>query len=145
MNTVWILVLDRVKARVFKRVGKSKKVEFIHSWDHPEGRMKNGELLSDDYGVDMNRTIEYASNPQSGTSMKEVLVQRFCSKVGSYLDNERKRGVFDELVLVAEPKMLGIMKGVLSQKLAKLVKGSVQKDFCRVENKKIPDVLLANI
>lgn len=146
MNNTWILILDRVQARLFERIGRRSEFKLIQSWSNPEGRLKNSEIVSDSVGRDMNPRVEFASNPQFGeVSPKTEILRRFCGDVATYLEQARIQSNFDDLVLVAEPRTLGAMRSALSTATAKLVKTSLQKDLCNVDDRDIPEFVLGHI
>lgn len=146
MNNTWILVLDRVQARLFERVGRQSEFKLIQSWSNPEGRLKNSEIVSDSFGRDMNPVVEFASNPQfNEISPKSEVLRRFCSEVATYLDQARNESSFDGLVIVAEPRTLGTIRGALSAATTRMIKTSLPKDLCNVEDRDIPELVLAHI
>src|SRR5688572_5236833 len=75
------------------------------------GRFSGGHTGEDDVGAAEHRT------------------ELFAKRLGDYLDKARTEHRYDELVLVAPPKFLGMMRKSLGREVEKLVADQVPKDL----------------
>lgn len=56
---------------------------------------------------------------------------RFATQLATMLDDKRSSGVFDQLILIAQPKLLGLLREQLSEPTRRLVKFESNKDLTR--------------
>jgi protein required for attachment to host cells len=108
-----------------------------------EGNLREHELISDRPCIARINSREYRNNVLNpAESAKEHSLKTFCKEIAHFLDGERIAGHYEELVLVAEPHTLGIMRASLNIKVKKLVSGSIEKDFGWIDNKEVSSRVL---
>lgn len=137
MNTTWILVAHRGGARLFDNPGPGKGLRLVEDIPHPEGRLKSGEINSDKPGraFDSFGQRHGMSQEQEATDQVSLMFARhLCDKLGK----ARAENRFDNLVLVAEPRLLGALRGALDKPTAALVSATLDKDLAGTENRDIP-------
>lgn len=110
-NDIWVLTADAHKARLFKTEPQGKNMEEIKTFLQPDTVLPEQELVSDNVG----RRYHGSTIPR--TSPKEKRVQEFARDVTRFLETEHRKGSFYKLGLVAEPHMLGEIRGRLSENL----------------------------
>ena len=118
MNTC-ILVASRVGARLFLR--ENHHLTLVKSIEHPEGR-KNTD--SDRAPRSADRNAE-ARNVKA----KESSAHQFARALAMLLQGRRIEHKMDRVVLVAEPHMLGLIKGELDDVTRALVVQTIGKDL----------------
>lgn len=99
--------------------------------DRP-GRRHNGApgiSRGHSHGVDGERSTERHD------------VELFAKTVAQRIDADRARHDFDKLLLIAPPKMLGLLRQLLSNQTRALLAGEVSKDLKRHDNKAILGVI----
>lgn len=64
-------------------------------------------------------------------------VELFAKAVAHRIDADRARNDFDKLLLIAPPKMLGLLRQSLSTQARSLLAGEVSKDLMRQDGKAI--------
>jgi len=74
---------------------------------------------------------------------KEAAKEDFVKVVAGQLDDEHRRGQFDELMLVAPPGVLTELKQALSKPIAELVASDLQKDLTKVPDHDLAQHLVA--
>ena len=97
--------------------------------DHPTGRMKSGDRDSDRPGRSFDRGGQGRHALSSDESASEHDERMFANELAELLDKNRNDGVFDLLVLVAGPKLLGKLRAALSEPTRRLVKTELAKDL----------------
>lgn len=67
--------------------------------------------------------------------------EQFAREVARALDNARSRNEFDRLVLIAAPRMLGLLREALPHACRCVIAAQVPKDFVRHDASTIRDVV----
>lgn len=138
MDRTWIVVCDASRCRFFmKRTGTHEWVKF-EEFDHPAGRAKGIDLVSDRPG----RSMESESpGTRAGTeprlSPHQVEVKRFARYISDTLENAYHQNAFEKLVLVAPPNFLGELKGTLPDKLHRAIYATLDKDYSQLDQRDI--------
>ena len=131
MASTWVLVAHEAGARLFENHGPGKGLDLVDEIDHPEGRMRDGELVSDRPG----RSFRKDSGDPRRASMsqnegpRERVVATFARDLATRLQRGRVRNEYQRLVLVAPPRFLGLLRSSLDGPTAQLVVGSLHKDL----------------
>jgi len=74
-------------------------------------------------------------------SPHEHAAERFATKMGDYLETGRQQSKFDQLVLVAEPHFLGMLKSAMNPATVRMVTDCVHKDLGKLPADQVPLVL----
>jgi protein required for attachment to host cells len=128
MANTWIVAADASRARVLQVAGRERLVE-VESMLNPGGRLHNREVNTDATGRfrGPDRPGGHASDDENRTI--DHYDEVFAKRVGEYLDKARNEHLYDELVLVAPPKFLGMLRKELGKEVEKLVADEVPKDL----------------
>ncbi len=128
METTWIVVASRDEVRIFSRVGRAH-LKLERDIGNPLGRLKNQDLVSDKSGAaDDNR---FRGRPAYSTeeSPKERALKDFYREVCDLLDHARSTHQFSSLVLIAEPRLLGYLRDMVSKNVERAVAQTIAKDL----------------
>jgi protein required for attachment to host cells len=114
METIWVLVADSARARLFQTAGTSGQLEELTDLVMPSSRLQEQDLVSDRPGrvFDIAGEGRHAMEPR--TPPKEIESDRFAARVAALLESERQQGSYARLVLVASPAFLGQLRSALS-------------------------------
>lgn len=130
LSIIWILVANNGYADLFEL--KGKEIRLIGRQDHPEGRMKIHDLVSDRPG----RTFAIASTERHHLGEEEDRVRRhnreiFIHELMHLLSKAKSDLLFDQLVVVAPPEFLGDMRKVFKKHpiLETCMKQEIPKDL----------------
>lgn len=138
MAATWVVVAHQAGARFFERTFESegKPLLLVRELEHAEGRKKNSELDSDRAGESFTGMRGNTGRRAMGReeSAHEHLAATFAKKIAHELDSARKANQIDQLILVAEPRFLGVLKGALDTHTARLVKTTLTKDLGAIDN-----------
>jgi len=148
MKRTWVVVMDRMGARIFERLARKKELSLLREWEHPGGDFREQELTSDRPGIGRMNSREYRGNVYNpGSSAKEQSLKQFCREVAHYLNACRlnptqNENSYDELILVAESRTLGILRSVLNEQVSRKVVGTLDKDFAWIETRDLPEIVM---
>jgi protein required for attachment to host cells len=128
MQTTWIVAADGSRARIFETDDSGNFYE-LEELVNPEGRMKNGEINTDQDG----RFATKGMTGQSHTSQKDVSpkdheVELFTKHLGHELDKACSDHRFDKLCLVAPAKFIGMVRDNLADHTRQAVSEEIVKD-----------------
>lgn len=128
METTWILVASRDEVRIFSRIGRGH-IKLERDIGNPLGRLKNQDLESDKAGAANDNRIWGRPAYSSEESAKERTLKDFYREVCDQVDHSLSLHQFDRLVLIAEPRLLGYIKGMLSTNVERAVTQTIPKDL----------------
>jgi protein required for attachment to host cells len=138
MKPTWIAVCDRINARVF-----TKRPFHIHyQLANEVGRERNRALGTDKPGVSRAK-FGRPSSLHSLTGEKnphDDLARAFSKRIGLYLKRQYDLGNFGDLILVAEPKMMGFLRRNLPAAVRKNT-AWITKDLGKIKNQHIAKAL----
>lgn len=124
----WVLVADGSRARFFVRE-KNRSLTESEILISPEQRLQEQELVSDRAGraFDSRGGARHAMEPPT-TKRQQVAID-FARRLTEELEQLRRAGELERLVLVAPPRFLGHLRSQLSSETQQLVALSVDKDL----------------
>jgi protein required for attachment to host cells len=131
MGNTWILVAHEAGARLFANDGIGNGLALVESIDHPEGRARDGDFVSDRPGRSFRKNSadpRRASMSQS-EGPHDRAVSDFARELADKLRHARVQNQFDRLVLVAPPRFLGLLRSSLDGPTSQLVIASIHKDL----------------
>jgi protein required for attachment to host cells len=130
MNTC-IVVADNSRARIFSSFANFSEFNELEGFVHNAAHLSNQELVADAAGksVDQHGTLDPA------TSAKAHEEGIFAKSLAKHLKGLHNHDHYKNLVLVAPPKFLGLLRGELDSTLDKLVTKTIDKDLtlCNVD------------
>jgi protein required for attachment to host cells len=127
MNAL-IIVADAVRARIFRTKKGLKNLTEQEDVIHVESRRRNGEL---DAGA-AGRTGDQASTLDSRTSTKEREERAFARQLGRHVKELYNQDRFEELILVAAPRFLGMLRESLPTPVDKLESRAIPKEVIQL-------------
>lgn len=131
IKTTWVVVAHKAGARFMEhRSGFGRHLNLVRELDNPDGRKKNQELDTDRPGEGASsggRMMRRAMLPEQ-TAHEHVAIT-FAQTLASELTKARAEGAFDQLILVAEPGFLGLLREALDKPTRQAVIDSVNKNL----------------
>jgi protein required for attachment to host cells len=134
----WLILMNRTRARVFEWRPDYENLELVKSWEFPEGKMKGSDLISDQPGRVFNSKTFSRGGHQTGAprhsysnreSPQTILEVKSVRKVIDWIEKNKEIKKVSELVCVAEPRIMGIIKKLLNRKYHDDLKRKWEKDF----------------
>lgn len=137
MAKTWILIAHRSGARLFEHRGPAKGMHLLQNVDHPAGKLKNQDIDTDKPGrhVDSRNNRHGYGHDQEPT---QHIAEQFAKQLAELLEEGRIQQRYSRLVLVAEPRFLGLLRAALSAPTAALVSDALDKDLGGIETRDLP-------
>jgi protein required for attachment to host cells len=136
MKNAWILVANSSYAQIFSQEQTGKEMKVVHDIENPDGRLKNGEILTDRPGRAFNRLGGARHALGSVVDPHTHEQQIFAKKLATILEKALLTREFETLVIIAPPQFLGELRNSLSEAVKKSIRKEVKKD--------LPDSLYEN-
>jgi protein required for attachment to host cells len=131
----WVLVADAARARLFRYDDVRTAIEPLKEWEHPGSRAKNQDLVTDRPGRTNQPHLTPKVGHGSGSAMeaelspKETEQEVFARLLASELARGLSEHAYGRLILVANPRFLGMLRRVADEQVRKHIVSSVSKDY----------------
>ena len=139
----WIVVAHRSGARIFRSRGPGAPLELERILANPSGRVRDRDLDSDKAGrfdkPSRHRNLRVAADPERDSH--ELQAEHFARELIAILDNAGSRHVYDTVLLVAEPKFLGLLRAGLGTQTRKKVIVTLARDLSEISDDELPQHL----
>lgn len=135
--TIWLLVADSVRGRVFQAASPTDPINEMTTLAHPEGRLHEQALTSDLPGRTFDRRGFGRHVMEDRISAKEQDNIKFAQRIADYLETMRVEKKYERLIVVAPPDFLGILSAKLSSATQKLVSLKIPKNLAQKTAKEI--------
>jgi protein required for attachment to host cells len=129
MDTIWVLVANQAEAQIYSSDQHGENLVMVDTLLDKEGAAHSRDLLTEAPGRAIDRVglARHAMEPKRG--VMEEHRRRFVKKVVERLEAGHLRGDFDQLVILAAPAVLGVVRKTLPADLEKIVVKEVPKDL----------------
>ena len=132
MPTIWVLVANRSRARILSQRLPGEPLQEVTSLKHPDGSLKQQDVETDRQGRFGERgNMRQAGDPE--TDFKHETAERFAGEIADLLDKARQRNQFGELVMIAAPLFLGVLRKKLPAPLGQMVTLEIDKDYTHLK------------
>ena len=128
METTWIIVASRDEVRIFSRKGKEHLV-LEKDIGNPLGRLKEHDLVTDKQGASTDNRMRARQSYSTEESSRERALKDFYREVCDQLDRALSTHQCSKFVLVAEPRLLGYIRGILSKNCHRAIEQEIPKDL----------------
>ena len=129
MTTTWILSANRSNASLFESNWPGKSMRRLQDIPHPKGRLQNKDINTDKPGRSFDSMGQGRHSMGSDQEPIDHVAQQYASVLAELLNKGRLTNAYEKLVLIAEPKFLGILRAALDKNTALLVVQSVNKEL----------------
>lgn len=133
-----VVVADERRATFFD-VSRPNNLQEAGAVENPTGRLKDTDLETDRAGRRFGGTqgVSHGQGPSQGhhhgvdgeRSTLQHDLTLFAKEVGRRIDADRVGHKFDKLVIVAAPKMLGLLRQSIPATVQSMVAGEIPKDL----------------
>ncbi len=128
MKSTWILVADNVHARIFTADSPSSSLNEIEGFTHAEGRLHDREMTTDLPG-----RIKSADGSghayEQPTDPKKHEADNFAHQLTKHLETAHNANKFEQLLIVAEPSFLGLLRNHLPEHIKQHVCFELDKNI----------------
>ncbi len=137
MSRTWILVANRVRARLLEFDDRDRSLSELEDFLNPDGRAPSGSRGEHRPPRTMDRMGpgRHAIEPQTEPATKHA--ERFARELASRLEDGRVHHRFDHLVLIATPRFLGHLRQSMGPTLRGNVRREIRRDMTRGAAKSI--------
>jgi len=128
MKTNWILVANQAEAQIYSSEQIPRHLMLVDTLVNETGTAHSRDLVSDAPGraFDHFGSARHAMEPNVG--VKQEQRRRFVKEMVTKLEKAHLEGDFDQLVLLAAPAVLGVIRKTLPTDLLKSVVKEIPKD-----------------
>ncbi len=158
--TLWILVADAKQAQIYvprfvthhiPLSGNGMHRHMIDRREHELEPLLESPLSAEsksDYDAGRNQTgmvfesfssARHMSSPH--VDLREEIKDHFAHKIANFLAHPERFAAFDQLIIVAPPKMLGKIDGCLSEKIRHKIKQKLAKELTKESPKSLAEHL----
>jgi protein required for attachment to host cells len=141
--TTRVLVAHDAGCRAFEQRGRGKKLTLLSEIDFEDGRRHSGELNADRAGRSGGDRSGQGHAYEAQQDTRQHGVAQFAKELAHDLAREYHLGAFDDLVLIAPPRFLGILRDSLDTKLTRAVVATLAKDLPRADEAELRTHLAA--
>lgn len=131
MKLTWILVADSTRARIFTADTPASPLDEIEDFSHTEGRLHDREMTSDLPG--RIKSVGGGGHAfEQPTDPKKHETDIFAHRVAQYLEDAHNANRFEQLLIVASPAFLGLLRNQLPEQIKKLIHFELDKELTRL-------------
>lgn len=105
--------------------------------NHPELKLKTGDTITTEREGHYRTKGDTHEAYSPATDVKEVEIIRFSKEIVEELDHGRKTNLFDELVIIAQPHLNGLLHQQLNKNIKNLIINNIKKDIMCLDNKEL--------
>ena len=128
MKITWILVANQAEAQIYSSDRLPGNLVLVDVLENKEGAIHPGDLVSDAPGRAFDSTGSGRHAMEPNTGVKEEQRRKFVKKMTERLHGAQLKGDFSQLVLLAAPAVLGVIRKSLTGELKKMVIKEIPKD-----------------
>ena len=136
MKEEWILVASRDEARIYGRSDKGP-LHLVCDMGNPAGLQRTRDLESDAPGraTDNRMRARHAYSTQE--SAKDHSLRSFYREVFERIERGSFDQEFDTLTIIAEPRLLGILRALMPKGVSEAVGREIKKDLAYEDERMI--------
>jgi protein required for attachment to host cells len=128
MREEWILVASREEARIFQKKGIAP-LKLLIDLGNPSAMLRPHDIESDKPGRATDNRMRARHTYSSQESPTERAIRTFYREVVDRLERGAYAHEYDELTLIAEPRLLGIIRELLPDTVRVKVTREIAKDL----------------
>ena len=143
MKKTWVVAAESGRARIFLLENRVAPLKEIDELSNPVARAHERDLTSDRPGraFDSAGQGRHSMEPQVEPKQQEAIA--FAKKINERLEQGRTKGDFEELILIAPPEFLGILRHNINGNTAKHVTKTIAKHLVQKDETEIRKYLFS--
>lgn len=131
------VIANRSDARFLRREGLVDRFETLAHLTNPEARMSAEAFLDDKPGTVFSASPSHSNAYSPRTTVKEAQQNQFAQAIAEHIRQLERDLSFDQLILVAEPQMLGALKTALDNSCARKLTNTIAKDIASLDETEV--------
>lgn len=128
MSTIWTLVADASRGRIFEAEGPNAPLHETITLTHPASRQHEGDLISDRPGHVMS-SAGGGHNFGGDKETKHEEAEHFAREICQRLEQGHNEDSFHKLYVVAAPHFLGLLRQHMAKPVQQLIAAEIDKDI----------------
>jgi protein required for attachment to host cells len=128
----WVVVADSSNANIYLRRQRNSPLQEVASFHDPLARLREQDLKTDTAG---RHTV--ATDASAREHERESFAREVCGRV----EKARGRGEFEELILIASPRLLGLLRDSLSRPTLGCVSREIPKNLVQMQPRQLQPYL----
>lgn len=126
----WFVIANQTNMTIYGEPG-DQKFHFIDRLTNEEGRAHEGDLDSDRSGRSDSSSGAGSHALDRRHHKHEEIARKWAAKISLRLNEGNLKNEFEEMILVAEPHFLGILRNELPAPMMKKVIAQIPKEYTR--------------
>ncbi len=134
----WVVIADSAQGRIMQYGDRG--LELVESFEHPESQEANRDLIGnrpDQNQHNMERDLK-GNEPHA---LRDDESLRFAKQLGNYLAIAHAQNRFADLVLVADPRFLGLLRAELTRPVAACVSASINRRALNLKPREVAELV----
>lgn len=124
----WIVVANEIEATVYESTRSEEAPKRLKRLLFPQGRLKRSQITSDRAGHAI-RTSKGGVPLEGKSDPKRELLKVFARRINALLENGASKNKYDNIILMAEPRFLGVLRKVMCKKCQSKITKEIRKDL----------------
>lgn len=142
MNTQWVIVADRSRARIFETDLNFNGLREVEDLLNPEGRLDDADLRHDAKGRFYGKGERHqAHTAEPPVSQQEHDEEKFSRDVMELLTRGCDAKRYQRLVMIAPPEFLGLLRKQLPERVEQHITRQIDSDISNLPLQQIDDYL----
>jgi protein required for attachment to host cells len=127
-HNVWVLICDGRKALLTENAGDAQapNLQVRETFEHPDPPTR--ELGTDRPGR-MSSSVGDARSAAEPTDLHTLAEEGFLKKLSAHLERSVGNRQIEDLIVVAPPRAIGVLRRAFSPAVRKVVRQEVEKDY----------------
>lgn len=140
----WIMVANSNDCRIYQYDKNIKSLKLIDEINHPENRLREQDLVSDNSGKFKSYGL-IGGSYEPELSHVEIAVDKFAKEMAEKLNTGRIKHLYDGIILLMPSAMGGMLLKHLNKNVLGFVQKSIKKNIMKLSNNKLEKYLCKNL
>ena len=132
MPNILVIAADNTRARIFLSASSQDPLKEKKVLVHPNTRLQKKDLTSDRQGYSFSSVGHGRKAFSKHVDPKEYEIKQFVKEINKYLKILESNNDFDQLIIIAAPKLLGTLKKELDSNIKKLITYELNKNITKL-------------
>jgi protein required for attachment to host cells len=128
MKNTWVIVANQAEAQIYTSRRVPWEIKLLRTLKHEEGAAHARDLLADAPGRSHDRMGPARHMMEPSTGVKQESLRRFVKEMTDVLAAAYLKNRFEQLVIMAAPAVLGVIRKNLGNGLSRSVVKEISKD-----------------
>ena len=137
MAVTWILVADENRARIFAAESVRGEINEVSALVHPELKLREHSMASDGPGRNRSGTAQGSHAVNETGDIRDRHAQMFAKEIAAKLAQGLQRKRYQNLLIVAAPRFLGVLRKELGDAVRKHISLELDKDLTRLSAREL--------